>query len=334
MKRHGNLFEQIVDPGNLYRAYRNARKGKGWQRAVKAFDKDILGNLHALRGALLDKSFTTSPYRSKTIHEPKRREIYILPFYPDRIVQHALIQVVGPIWDNLFISDSYACRVGKGMHKGSTRTMEFVREYDYCLKADVSKFYPSIDQTILLELIERKIKCPDTLWLIGDIVRSFPGGRNAPIGNYTSQWFGNLYLHELDVFVKQTLRRPAYVRYCDDFVIFSNDKKQLHHVKDLIERFMLDRLRLRFSRWSVFPVSQGVDFLGYRHWRNKVLVRKSTARRVKSRMAALPGRFSRGRITRDQYRSTLASTEGWLRWANTYNFSRSIRLDELKEAIA
>lgn len=333
MKRHGNLFERIVDPDNIEEAYRNARRGKRWQKAVHRFECNAPSNLLAIQRALCTKTFTTAPYRSKMIYEPKQREIYILPFYPDRIVQHALLQVVAPIWDAMFDRDSYSCRVGKGMHQGSTRTMHFVRKYRYCFKADISKFYPSIDQDVLMSVIERKIKCRDTLWLIENIVRSFPGTKNVPIGNYTSQWFGNLYMNELDVYVKQQLRHNAYIRYCDDFVIFSNDRADLHRTKDLIERFLANHLLLRFSKWSIFPVYQGVDFLGYRHWADKILLRKTTSKRVKNRMAKLPGRFSRGEITKEQYQSTIASTEGWLQWSDSHNLRKALRLDDLKEAI-
>jgi len=195
MKRHGNLFEQITSPENLRLAFMRARKGKSWQNAVKRVERNLEAHLGSLRESLVAKNFRTSSYRLKVIHEPKTRTIYRLPFYPDRIVQHALMNVIEPIWDAMFISDSYACRKGKGLHAGSRRTMEFVRRYKHCLKGDISKFYPSIDHDILFARVQQKIKCPDTLWLLGDIIYSLPGGKNVPIGNYTSQWFGNLYLN-------------------------------------------------------------------------------------------------------------------------------------------
>jgi hypothetical protein len=333
MKRHGDLFRHIVEPDNLYEAYRNARRGKSWQRVVQAFDQDWEGGLLRLQEMLSTRRFTTAEYRTKTITEPKRRTVYVLPFYPDRIVQHAIIQVLWPIWDRLLIDDTYACRPGKGMHRGSSRCMQFVRQYRYCFKADISKFYPSIDHGVLLGILRQKIKCPDTLALLEDIVRSYPGGKNAPIGNYTSQWFGNLYLNELDQFVKHELKGRAYIRYCDDFVVFANDKRWLARVREAVRDFLWQRLQLTFSRQAVFPVSQGVDFLGYRHWPHKILVRKSTAKRMKRHMARLPGLLARGRITREQYQSSIASTEGWLQWANSYNLRRAMRLDELKEGL-
>jgi retron-type reverse transcriptase len=326
LKRHGNLWDKIIDPDNLYLAYRKARKGKAWQKGILEFEKDVEGNLLKLQKMLCKGEFTTSEYRSKTIYEPKEREIYILPFYPDRIAQHALLQVVAPIWDNLMIHDSYACREGKGMHDASRKTMRHVHNYKYCLKCDISKFYPSIDHNILMDIIENKIKCKPTLTLLEDIVRSFGGGKNTPIGNYTSQWFGNLYMNELDNNLKQKHGVKTLIRYCDDFVMFSDSKQELQDLKRHIKRFLKDKLDLTFSKWSIFKVVQGVDFLGYRHFPDKILLRKSTAKRVMKRIKALPKLLMTGEITFDQYKSSIASTKGWLQWANTYNLKLNLNL--------
>jgi len=334
MKRHGNLWDKITCPDNLLRAYREARRGKGWQRHVKWFERNVNGNLLRLQKMLCTGAFSTSEYRKKTIYEPKQRDIYVLPFYPDRIVQHALLQVVAPLWDALFIEQSYACRKGRGMHQASQQTMHHVRKYKYFLKADISKFYPSINHDILLSIIERKIKCKRTLSLLENIVRSFDGDKNVPIGNYTSQWFGNLYMNELDQKIRHEHKIGSYVRYCDDFIVFHDCKKALSALKDWIEDFLSTRLALKFSRWSIAPVGHGVDFVGYRHFVKKVLLRKSTARRAQKRMALLMPKLNACKITIDQFRSSIASTEGWLKWANTYNLRMSMKLEELKGAIA
>lgn len=334
MKRHGNLWDKITCPDNLLRAYREARRGKGWQRHVKWFERNVNGNLLRLQKMLCTGAFSTSEYRKKTIYEPKQRDIYVLPFYPDRIVQHALLQVVAPLWDALFIEQSYACRKGRGMHQASQQTMHHVRKYKYFLKADISKFYPSINHDILLSIIERKIKCKRTLSLLENIVRSFDGDKNVPIGNYTSQWFGNLYMNELDQKIRHEHKIGSYVRYCDDFIVFHDCKKALSALKDWIEDFLSTRLALKFSRWSIAPVGHGVDFVGYRHFVKKVLLRKSTARRAQKRMALLMPKLNACKITIDQFRSSIASTEGWLKWANTYNLRMGMKLEELKGAIA
>lgn len=334
MKRHGNLFDKITHPDNLWAAYRAAVKGKRWQRAVKAFEKDVPGNLLKIQKALCTGRFTTAKYKTRLIHEPKKRIIYILPFYPDRIIQHAIIQVLEPIWDRLLISDTYACRKGKGMHRGSTKTMKLIRQYRYVFKADVSKFYPSVDHNTLMRILARKIKCSPTLALLENIVRSFPGGKNAPIGNYTSQWFGNLYLNELDMAVKHVLQCKGYVRYCDDFVIFSNNKRFLAFVRHWVQVFLKTRLHLRFSHQAVAPVDQGVDFLGYRHWRHKILARKSTVKRVKRRMAKLWQRLQSGDFDPNRARSSVASTEGWLCWCNSYNLRQALGVEDMKQALS
>lgn len=331
MKRHGNLFHRIIAIDNIYMAYRKARKGKKCRRSIKRIEDNLSYYLQNIQKMLRTKEFITSAYRLKEIYEPKQRTIYILPFYPDHIVQHALLQIVSPIWDNLMISDSYACRIGKGVHKASTKTMLFIKRYKYCLKGDISKFYPSVDHNILLNIIKIKIKCQDTLWLIKNIINSFPGNLNIPIGNYTSQWFGNLYLNELDVQVKQTYQQKAYIRYCDDFVLFNNDKVYLQYLKNKIQEFIYNNLKLKFSKWSIFPVVQGVDFLGYRHFPTKILLGKSTAKRVKRRLANLPNLLNSGKISTEQFRSSIASTYGWLKWANTYNFKINLQLNKLME---
>lgn len=332
MKRHGNLFPRIITTENIYAAYRAARKGKGWQDTVKRFESNLEESINTIRDSLIDKTFTTSEYTKMRIYEPKERIIYKLPFNPDRIVQHALMNIIEPIWDPMFIYDSYACRKGKGIHAGSQRTMDFIRRVGadgYCLKMDISKFYPSINHDILYEIVKKKIKCRDTLWLLHNIIYSVDGDKNIPIGNYTSQWLGNLYLNELDQYLKHEHGVVNYIRYCDDFLILHEDKRYLHKMAQVIGEFINRELGMAFSKCDVFPIKRGIDFLGYRHFPRYVLLRKSTAKRIKHRLGALPDRLHRGDITRDQYRSSIASTMGWLKWANDHNFRNSIGIDRM-----
>jgi hypothetical protein len=165
-----------------------------------------------------------------------------------------------------------------------------------------------------------------------DIINSFDGEKNTPIGNYTSQWFGNLYMNEVDTYVKNK-KYKAYIRYCDDFVIFSDDKKDLHVLKLEIEDFLLTKLSLKFSRWSIFNNKQGVDFLGYRHFSNKILLRKTTSKRVMARIKELPKAYKNGIITIEQFESSLAATMGWIKWANTFNLQSKLKLKQLKQGI-
>jgi len=333
LRRHGNLFEKIVSIENLTFAAAKAKKGKKWQDTIKNFEKDEEFNIQKLHESLMNKTFTTSKYKIKKVYEPKEREIYVLPFYPDRIVQHAIMNVIEPIWDRLFIENSYACRVGKGQHRGSTKCMEFVRRNKYCLKCDIKKFYPSVKHDILFGIIKKKIKCKDTLELLKDVIYSIEDGKNVPIGNYTSQWFGNLYLNELDTYIKHELKIKDYARYSDDFILFSNCKNELKYCKEKIETFISDKLGLTFSKSSIFPVSHGVDYLGYRHFKKYILLRKSTAKRVQRRISKLPKQLEKGLIDREQFVSSIQSTNGWLRWANTHNLKINLKIQELLEVI-
>jgi retron-type reverse transcriptase len=333
VRRHGNLWPEVTSKENLIIAHHKAELHKRTMPNVIKFNHDVDGNLAGIRELLLTKQFHTSPYHEKTVYEPKKRTIYVLPFNPDRIVQHALMRIVVPIWQDLFITDTYACISGRGIHAGSQRTMEFVRRNKYVLKCDISKFYPSIDQDILMAIVERKIKCKETLWLLDEIIHSFPGGKNVPIGNYTSQWFGNLYLNELDHFVKNELHIRDYVRYCDDFCLFHNDKFVLRDASERIHDFIGKKLLLRFSKCDLFPVSQGVDFLGYRHFDNYILLRKSTAKRVRKRLEQLPLLYERGKITTEQYRSSVGSTWGWLKHANTHNLAVAMKFKEMMQEV-
>ncbi len=322
MKRQGNLFEKVTDPANIYEAYLRASRGKRWQDTVKRFEADLDHNLCQIRSSLIDGSFHTSEYTKMMVYEPKEREIFRLPFTPDRIVQHAVMNVVAPIWDRIFIHDSYSCRVGKGVHSGSRRTMEFIRASgagSYCLQMDVAKFYPTMDHNILYDIVQRKIKCRRTLELLEEIINSFPGGKNVPIGNYTSQWFGNLYLNEIDSRVKHHHREKYYIRYCDDSIIIGRDKKRLHDLAEDLGQYLADRLGQSFSRCTVFPVTHGIDFLGYRHFPWGVLIRKSTITRMRRALRVRRLEFEAGVISEDQYRAVLASVTGWLGWGNSYN---------------
>lgn len=329
MKRTGNLYKKIIALENLELAYKKARSGKAYQRVVKEFDKDVTNNLKAIQSMLINKTFHTASYKTKMIYEPKKRQIFILPLSPDRIVHHAIMNVIEPIWEKMLIHDTYACIKNRGIHRGSTKTMEFIRKNKYCLKCDISKFFPSIDHDIMYAMIKRKIKCPETLSLLKDIVYSCPGGKNAPIGNHTSQWFGNLYMNELDQYVKHVLKFKHYIRYCDDFILFSDDKKRLGLAAAKIKSFLEINLKLRMSKCDLFPVSRGVDFLGYRHFRGYILLRKSTAKRVRKRLKLLPILLEKGRINFEYFRSSVASTIGWLKWANSHNLTLKLNLNRL-----
>jgi retron-type reverse transcriptase len=283
VKRVGNLWPTLTSFENLLRAAEKARKGKRFRPAVAAFHFDLEHQLWSLHDELSTKSYRPGGYRSFFLCEPKKRQISAAP-YRDRVVHHALTNVLEPIFERSFIPDSYACRKGKGTHAAVDRCQQFARRFRYVLKADIQKFFPSLDHEILKGLVAGKVKDPDVLWLVGRIIDHsnpqepvqdwFPGDdlftpgqrrRGIPIGNQTSQFFANVYLDPLDHFAKDRLQVGGYVRYVDDFLVFADDKKQLADVQRRIAEF-LTRLRLRLhpTKNVVFPVRQGIGSLGYR----------------------------------------------------------------------
>lgn len=320
MKTHRRLWDQFISAENFDLAVKNAVRGKKSKSAINRFMKNRQENLAALRDMLERGTFTTSHYREKTVYEPKKRQIYILPFYPDHIVHHALINVLGPIWLKMFVADSYACIPGRGLYSASRRLMDFMRSYDYVVQCDIRKFYPNMDHKIMMDIIKRKIGDRRILALMENIVWSTGGDKNIPIGNLTSQWLGNVYLNELDHYVKQTLYWRGYIRYCDDFCFFGNDKRQLQDIAHQVENFLLAKLGLTFSKCNLQPTRLGVDYLGYRHFKEFILVRKRTARRVKNRLVNIKIYNDKSERARGQ----IAAAHGWLKWANTYNYQKSV----------
>lgn len=320
MKQYRHLWADFISPANIDLAARNAVRSKKSKSDVRRFLGNRDWNIRALRETLIAGDFHTSPYVARDIFEPKKRTIYILPLYPDHIVHHALINILGPIWQSLFIRDSFACIPGRGLHAASKRVMEFIRRNSYVLNCDIRKFYPSMDHEIMMNIIGRKVGDKRILAILDDIVHSCGDGKNIPIGNLTSQWLGNVYLNELDMFVKHTLHWRDYIRYCDDFCLFGNDKGALHDACDKIREFLATRLRLTFSRASVYPVSRGVDFIGYRHFRDYILLRKRGARKMRRRIMAIGLHNDTG----DYARGQLSAAYGWSRWACTYNWRRRV----------
>ncbi|MBQ0013139.1 MAG: group II intron reverse transcriptase domain-containing protein [Proteobacteria bacterium] len=276
--------------------------------------------LSRLRMMLLNGSFHTSAYYEKRIFEPKERIIYVLPLYPDHIVHHAIINILGPIWHREFIRDSFACIPGRGLHTASRRIMSFIRRNRYVLHCDIRKFYPSINHNIMMDILRRKIKDSRFLSVLRDIVYSCGDETNIPIGNLTSQWLGNVYLNELDKYIKQTLHWRDYIRYCDDFCLFSDDKVALHDVESKIRDFLRDRLRLTFSKCAIYPTSRGIEYIGYRHFKKYILLRRRTARKIRRRVTNIGLHNDLSELSRGQ----LASAYGWSRWANSYNFRRDL----------
>lgn len=327
MKTVNHLWEKFISAENFQEAYKNSIKGKSSQKQVKRFKVNEKENLERVRLLCAGGKFKTSKYRMMTIHEPKERIIYKLPYCPDRIVQHAVMNVLKPIFVRSFIKDTYACIEGRGQHKASRRCSEFVRRNAYCLKCDIRKFYPSINQRILSEKLHRKIKDAKFMELVDGIIFSFPGGKNCPIGNYCSQWFGNFYLSFLDNYIKHELKCEDYERFCDDFILFSNDKNYLNVCREKIRAFLKDELDLEFSKCDLFKTKQGVDFCGYRHFGKYVLLRKSTAKRIKRRFRNIAA----AGVLSESDKGSIASMNGWLKHCCSWHLRQKLEFDIISQ---
>jgi retron-type reverse transcriptase len=303
MKTYKNLFSQIFAFDNLYRAATQAAKGKREKFGVMEFFLNLEANLFQLQNELSFGDYRPGAYRSFFIYDPKPRLISAAPFR-DRVVHHALMNVIEPILERGLIFDTYANRIGKGTHKAIRRFQQYLQQYRFVLKCDIKKYFPSIDHLILKSLIRELIGDPLVLWLTDvvidhsnqqvEVLDYFPGDdlftplerrKGLPIGNLTSQNFANYFLSPMDHFVKEVLKCRAYLRYVDDSALFSNDKRQLWRWLDEIIRFLAAfRLKLNLDHCMIFPSSVGERFLGQVVFPTHRRLTGENARKFKSRL--------------------------------------------------
>lgn len=309
MKRVGNLYERICSTENLLLADKRARRGKRKkQRQIRAFDLDRDVNIFMLRDMLLNKWYKTSQYKTFKVYEPKERLVFQLPYYPDRITHHAVMNVLEPIFVAMFTADTYSCIKGKGIHgaaKGVKRALKDREGTKYCLKLDIKKFYPTVNHDILKALLRKKFKDNDLLWLLDEVIDSAPG---LPIGNYLSQYFANFFLCYFDHWIKEVKGVKYYFRYADDLVIFADNKPYLHELLAGITDYLEVNLNLIVkANYQIFPVEKrGVDFVGYRFYHTHTLLRK----RIKQRFARM--------MAKNRNPKSLASYRGWSNHCNSY----------------
>lgn len=284
MKRHGNLWDKVCSLDNIKLAHANARRGKAFYAEVKMVDSDVEKYCREIQKSLVNQTFTTSPYQiEERFDGRKMRTIYKLPYYPDRIVQHALLNVVGELFVKTYIRDTFQSIVGRGTSDAMRRVKKLIRSPEcpkYALKIDVQKYYPSVNNAIMKKVIRRTIKCEPTLWLLDDIVDSTTG---LPIGNYTSQHFGNMYLNAIDWRVKQELKPQAYYRYCDDIVFMDNAKSKLLAIKVRVCKWLAEiGLQIK-ATWNIYNIErQGVDFVGFVFTPHNTRLRNSIATKFKA----------------------------------------------------
>lgn len=287
MKRYGNLFEKIIDINNIKLAHKNAKIGKKDTEIIEEIDKNLSYYCNLIHDMLLNKTYTTSDYEIFMLNDSgKDRQIYKLPYFPDRIIQHAIMQILEPIWKPTLIADTYQAIRGRGVHKCVKKARHVIQdEYKdvdnlYCLQIDVKKFYPSIKNWLLKDVVRNKIKCKDTLWLLDDIIDSCD---EVPIGNYISQYLGNLSLSSIDHIMKEECGVKNYFRYCDDIVIIHTDKKVLTTYRDRIRMELICKDLKMKENFQIYEICKrrGVDFLGFSIYRNKMLLRRKIANNFK-----------------------------------------------------
>ncbi|MBE2235177.1 MAG: RNA-dependent DNA polymerase [Anaerolinea sp.] len=338
------MYDQIYTWPNLLLAYRRASKGKRGQANVAAFEHRLEDNLLRLQAELADQTYRPGPYTSFFIHEPKRRLISAAPFR-DRVVHHALCNVIEPIFERSFVADSYANRVGKGTHRALAAAQQFARSYRYVLQLDVVQFFPAIDHAILRQTLVKKLGDPAVLWLIDQILASgvgvlsesydmvyFPGDdlfaaqrpRGLPIGNLTSQFWANCYLNPFDHFVKRQLRCPAYVRYVDDILLFGDDKRALHGWRDAcVDRLARCRLTIHPGAHAR-PASEGFPFLGFTLYPDRRRLKRRKGVYFQRRLRRMIAAYAAGELSLDQL---TASVKGWtnhVRYGNTVGLRKAV----------
>ena len=320
-------------------AWDEFKRGKGGKPDVLHFEKNLEQEIFALHRDLVGKTYRHGPYTGFYIYDPKLRHIHKATVR-DRVLHHAIFKILNRAFEPTFIPTSFSCRIGKGTHKGVLAVEKMLRQVSqnytqpcYALKCDVRKFFDTVDHGILLALLRRKIKDPDTMWLMEEIVESFAGDqsnlftrRGIPIGNLTSQLFANVYMNEFDQFMKKELKERYYARYTDDFVIVSESEKYLEGLIQPIQKFLREQLALELhpKKVEIRKYRHGVDFLGYVVLPHYRLMRKRTMQRVIRKLRDKVEAHKHGTIDRESLEQTLQSYLGVLGHANTYRLKQDL----------
>ncbi len=347
MKRFGNLFPQIIKFENLLIASRKAQKGKRYRDNVLRFNFNLENELIELKRSLINKTYCPKAYKTFYIKEPKERMISAAT-YGDRVVHHAICNVIIPIFERSYIYDSYANRKHFGTHRAIKRFTKFARSSRYVLQCDLQKYFPSIDHQILKQQIRHKIKCQDTIWLIDKIIDNsneqipvieyFPNDnlltpierrRGLPIGNLTSQLLSNVYLNHFDHFVQDTIQlgieNKKYLRYVDDFALFSDDLDFLKQSRIYIEQYLQSlRLKIHPIKSQIFETKQGANFLGFRIFPTHIRVRAENLHRAKNRLYKMRKAYHSHQIPLLQISRSLQSWFAHLQHGDTWKLRQKI----------
>lgn len=340
MKRIGNIYQEIISLHNLQVADMIARRGKAGNKEIAAFDLDKDALLHKLHDTLVRGEYKTSEYSCFRVFEPKERVIYKLPYYPDRILQHAIMNVLEPIWTKTFTYNTYSCIAGRGIEGCAKRVGDIIAKYEgrplYCLKIDITKYYPSIDNETMKMIVRRKIKDNDVLKLIDGIIDSSQG---LPIGNYLSQYLSNLYLAYFMHHVNEVLKVDT-VEYADDICFFDDNKESLHETFSTVKKYMEERLHLSVKgNYQIFPIAanrydkggRALDFVGYKFFRKQKLLRK----RIKQNFCRKVAKINKVPfIKHKDYKRAVSPWLGWCMHSNSRHLIQKIvRKEYVKDCI-
>ncbi len=326
----GELYYRITNFQNLYTAFRKAFKGKKNDPEASTFFLNLEKNLFELRNDLLNQQYKPGKYRYFKIRDPKERIISDAPFR-DKVVHHALVNVIEPVFETIFIENSFACRKGKGTHRAVLLAQKYIRSNNFYLKMDIEKYFESMDHQRLVEIFSDTIKEQDVLWLLKTILRtseqsSGVKGKGIPIGNLTSQFFANIYLNKLDHYVLNKRSIDHYIRYMDDFVIFDNNKEKLKEERDQLKQFVSRDLLLKAKERATIIQKRdnGIGFLGYRVFPQLIRVKNKNIYRLKRKIRLREKQFNQGEIEESGFVSSVQSMLGYFKFANSRNLRRSI----------
>ena len=337
MKTFENVFSEMTSPTALFDAWWQFRRGKAKRHDVQEFGRFLEKNVFRLHRDLHAKRYRHGAYESFYVHDPKVRHIRKASVR-DRLVHQTVSSALSRIYEPRFIEHAYSSRIGKGTHRGVNALRDMTRKVSrnytgpcWALKCDVRKFYDTVDHDILLHLLGQTVRDSDALWLTDEIVRSFylegTAGKGVPIGNLTSQIFTNVYLNELDQFIKHRLRVKFYLRYADDLVALSERKADLQELLVQIERFLHENLRLTLHPQKIVlrPLEQGIDFLGYVTLPRHRMLRTTTERRMRRRIGEKHVLYCSGGITEESLNQCLQSYLGIMSHADTYELGREVK---------
>jgi RNA-directed DNA polymerase len=333
MKRLNNLWQQIITFDNLLLAYKKARYGKQQKQSVAQFTLNLESELFTLQQQLIEGSYQPGGYRLFTIYERKPRIIAAAPFR-DRVVHHALMNIIEPPLDKQFIHDSYACRQGKGVHKAIDRYQNWAKRYRYALKMDIRQYFPSVDHLLLKDKIRHRIKDVNILNLIDKIIDTAPPPAldipterctGIPIGNLTSQFFANLYLDDFDHYVKEHLKIRPYLRYVDDFIVLDDDKSCLNELREQIQAYLAhNRLRLHPRKRHIAPTRRGLDVLGYFVFPHHRCLRNDNGHRFFRKLRGFAKTYAKRKIDWTDFNPSVQSWIGHAKHADTYGLRAKI----------